>query len=35
MSTTVPPRDDGASTPMSVGSALPNEEALRLAFFSR
>jgi ferric-dicitrate binding protein FerR (iron transport regulator) len=35
MSTTVPPRDDGASTPVSAGSALPNEEALRLAFFSR
>jgi ferric-dicitrate binding protein FerR (iron transport regulator) len=35
MSTTVPPRDDGASAPMSAGSALPNEEALRLAFFSR
>ena len=35
MSTTVPPRDDGASTPMSAGSALPNEEALRLAFFAR
>ena len=35
MSTTVPPRDDGASVPMSAGSALPNEEALRLAFFAR
>lgn len=35
MPTTVPPRDDGASTPMSAGSALPNEEALRLAFFAR
>lgn len=35
MSTTVPPRDDGASAPMSAGSALPNEEALRLAFFTR
>jgi len=34
MSTSVPPRDDGASLPMSAGSALPNEEALRLAFFS-
>ena len=35
MSTTVPPRDDGASRPMSAGSALPNEEAPRLAFFAR
>jgi len=35
MSTTVPPRDDGASVPKSAGSALPNEEALRLAFFAR
>jgi ferric-dicitrate binding protein FerR (iron transport regulator) len=35
MSTTVPPHDDGASTPMSAGSALPNEEALRRAFFAR
>jgi ferric-dicitrate binding protein FerR (iron transport regulator) len=35
MSTSVPPRDDGASASMSSGSALPNEEALRLAFFSR
>ena len=35
MSTTVPPRDDGASLPKSAGSALPDEEALRLAFFSR
>ena len=34
MSTTVPPRDDG-KTPISSGSALPNEEALRLAFFAR
>lgn len=35
MSTSVPPRDDGASLPKSAGSALPNEEALRLAFFAR
>ena len=35
MSTTVPPRDDGSSVPLSAASALPNEEALRLAFFSR
>ena len=35
MSATVPPRDDGTSLPKSPGSALPNEEALRLAFFSR
>lgn len=35
MSTSVPPRDGGGSMPMSAGSALPNEEALRLAFFSR
>lgn len=35
MSTTVPPRDDGATTPSSIGSALPNEEALRLAFFAQ
>lgn len=35
MSTTVPPRDDGASPSMSSGSALPSEEALRSAFFAR
>ncbi len=35
MSTTVPPRDDGARTPLPTGSALPNEEALRLAFFAQ
>ena len=34
MSTTVPPRD-GASVPPSGGSALPNEDALRRAFFAR
>ncbi len=35
MSATVPPRDDGVSMPPSAGSALPNEEALRAAFFAR
>lgn len=35
MSTSVPPRDDGSSVPLSGGSALPNEEALRRAFFAR
>ena len=35
MSTSVPPRDDGAPVPLSARSALPNEEALRLAFFAR
>jgi ferric-dicitrate binding protein FerR (iron transport regulator) len=35
MSTTVPPRDDGAAAPASSGTALPNEEALRLAFFAQ
>lgn len=35
MSTTVPPRDDGAMAPLPNGSALPNEEALRLAFFAQ
>src|SRR6476469_2724529 len=35
MSTTVPPRDDGPRAPVSAGSALPNEEALRLAFFAQ
>ena len=35
MSTTVPPRDDGATVPASIGTALPNEEALRLAFFAQ
>ena len=35
MSTTVPPRDSGADAPLFSGSALPNEEALRLAFFAR
>lgn len=35
MPTTVPPRDDGASVPLTSGSVLPNEEALRQAFFSR
>lgn len=35
MSTSVPPRDDGATASLSTGSALPNEEALRLAFFAQ
>ena len=35
MSTSVPPRDSGADAPLFSGSALPNEEALRLAFFAR
>jgi ferric-dicitrate binding protein FerR (iron transport regulator) len=35
MSTTVPPGDGGAAMPGSAGSALPNEEALRRAFFAR
>ena len=35
MSATVPPRDDGATAPRSTGSVLPNEEALRLAFFAQ
>jgi ferric-dicitrate binding protein FerR (iron transport regulator) len=35
MPTTVPPRDDGAAMPGSAGSVLPDEDALRRAFFGR